>query len=404
MSIFFTLLRLEIKKALKLLPPLFFRTVVVAILVIMSIYLLQMTFFHTNKVEKIHIGMVAEDQTQEITLLATFVSSMESVQNICDMDFYEKSDAEKKLKCGYLQAVIYMPRTMIEDILTGVNTPAVISFADENSVNTAVFQELADSGASLLSTAQAAIYALDTTLVNYQIQMTQREMEEYISRIYIRPVLSRNTFFESEVYSAFGEKTMEEYYLCIATILIALVSVHNVGKIYHIEDQGVEIQLKRHGMGEGQVTLCRSVANGMLFFFLFLTMTGVMILFDNRISVLEVTVSVSMIFQILILSCVMGAFIHLIFIFGRDSNSGCILLFFFTIMMFFFAGGILPLSYMPNWIRIIGRKNPFLYWQNFLGNAWFQQNEYVDYMAQLIMLFLFVGSSMLIMRRDRKNG
>ena len=117
MSIFFTLLRLEIKKALKLLPPLFFRTVVVAILVIMSIYLLQMTFFHTNKVEKIHIGMVAEDQTQEITLLATFVSSMESVQNICDMDFYEKSDAEKKLKCGYLQAVIYMPRTMIEDIL-----------------------------------------------------------------------------------------------------------------------------------------------------------------------------------------------------------------------------------------------------------------------------------------------
>ena len=92
------------------------------------------------------------------------VSELESVKSICDFEYMNKEECLDKLNAGKLYAVMEVPEGFVQDIMNGTNTPVKILLPRGTGLESRIFKELTDAGASTLGAGQAGIYAGDELL------------------------------------------------------------------------------------------------------------------------------------------------------------------------------------------------------------------------------------------------
>ncbi len=171
---------------------------------------------------KIRVGYTA--QSDQITNMAvSYVQQMESIKSICSLESVSESEGKRLLENGELAAWIVIPDDIVNEILSGRNTPATMYLPENGrrtgglgAVGSLLFEELASAGIGMLGTAQAEIYAVDSVLREFVSQegteSLLQAMYDDINEFNLRTVAGREKLFQTKTLSLTGNDTVVVYY------------------------------------------------------------------------------------------------------------------------------------------------------------------------------------------------
>ena len=183
---------------------------------------------------KLKIGYTAPSN-QLTDLAVSYVQSMESVQSICSLEAVTASEGKQRLENGELAAWIVLPEDLINEILSGSNTPATLYLRENTgsvggieAVGSILFEELASAGIGMLGTAQAEIYAVDSMIREFALEEEteglRQTLYDDINDFNLRTVAGREKIFHTKTLSLTGNDTVAVYYgsaFCTIYVLFA---------------------------------------------------------------------------------------------------------------------------------------------------------------------------------------
>ena len=175
-------LRLELKRACKKLPHIFAGAIVLLLLAGTIALLSARMLYGETSSGRITVGVVLPEGDAVAKKALAMVSSLESVKSICDFEYMNKEECLDKLKAGKLYAVMEVPEGFVQDIMNGTNTPVKILLPKGVGLESRIFKELTDAGASTLGASQAGIYAGDELLYLYGMADSVSGLEADLNR------------------------------------------------------------------------------------------------------------------------------------------------------------------------------------------------------------------------------
>ena len=108
------------------------------------------------------------------------VSGMPSVKSVCEFVFMSPKEAADGLQEGTVDAAVYLPQNVYEDINTGINTPVLIRVSGKyTSFTGGMFEELVRSGVSYIRSVEGSIYAVDSLSRSYPVVDTLAAAREF---------------------------------------------------------------------------------------------------------------------------------------------------------------------------------------------------------------------------------
>ena len=197
------------------------------------------------------------------------VSGMPSVKSVCEFVFMSPKEAADGLQEGTVDAAVYLPQNVYEDINTGINTPVLIRVSGKyTSFTGGMFEELVRSGVSYIRSVEGSIYAVDSLSRSYPVVDTLAAAEDTLFNIYIQKVLARGETFMGNSISAFGDLTMPQFYGAAAALLILLIFGVGASKLYDSSERSMTRALKRKGLHPAATSFMKYLALTATLFFL----------------------------------------------------------------------------------------------------------------------------------------
>ena len=152
-------LKLELKRAYKRLPHLYAGAILLLAMAAVIALLSSRMLYDGGVVGRVPVGVAVPKQDKLARQVIQMVSSLESVESVCDFQYMDRETCLEELENGSLYAVLDIPEGFVQDIISGVNTPVTVWFGSDTGIEGKLFQELTDAGALTLSASQAGIYA-----------------------------------------------------------------------------------------------------------------------------------------------------------------------------------------------------------------------------------------------------
>ena len=160
-------LYLEIRKTLGMVPRMFLQAILLMILIG------TIAFCGVKSMEKkplavnVDIGIVVQEENAMTKMALAYIENMESVSQICSFRQVSEEEGTDLLTEGKLVALIVLPGQLVEGIMNGNNPEVKILFPENARLEAMLLRELTESGAGLLRVAQAQIYGVYDTAVEY---------------------------------------------------------------------------------------------------------------------------------------------------------------------------------------------------------------------------------------------
>lgn len=300
---------------------------------------------------RITVGVVLPEGDAVAKKALAMVSSLESVKSICDFEYMNKEECLDKLKAGKLYAVMEVPEGFVQDIMNGTNTPVKILLPKGAGLESRIFKELTDAGASTLGASQAGIYAGDELLYLYGMADSVSSLETDLNRIYMGYSLPRMDYFKNVRVSATGDVDTIHFYGISTAVLFLLLCAIPVSAYLASGSASMKGQLALIGVGKGTLVAARILGVGMLF----LSVALCTALGASFAGLIEFSLPG---LAALVMVC-LGAASLVVFLYQAAGSlmGGVMLLFLAVTAMHFLSGGFLPLVFLPTTFRAAA---PFL--------------------------------------------
>lgn len=134
---------------------------------------------------RVAVGVSLPEEDALAKQVMKMVSSLDSVESVCDFQYMDRESCLQKLEAGELYAVLDIPEGFVEDIINGTNTPVKVWLTKNPGIEGKLFRELADGGALTLSASQSGIYAGNELYRMLGLDQSIGEMEEELNRRYL---------------------------------------------------------------------------------------------------------------------------------------------------------------------------------------------------------------------------
>ena len=249
MRVWYQYLRITMKRSLRSLPAQFLVTVILLAFAAGMVFLADRFFYQDSLYKRQQVGVVWEEREQMTDLVIRFAQEMDSVDAACELIAMERQQAFCALEQGDVLAVISIPENAIDDILDGTNTPVQVYLPKEATFESMVFGELLEAAASLLTTAQAQIYAVYDLALSADAMEFLHDYEQDIDAWNLRLALNRDKSFQMEQVDVFGKVSIAAYYLAAGGILLFLL--WGIGAMFLREEHLTQSagMLRRAGVG-----------------------------------------------------------------------------------------------------------------------------------------------------------
>ena len=201
--------------------------------------------------EKITAAMVfpVNDQGKTLRELSEIIQNQKSINNFCNFVYLPEEEALSDLQNGTVQAVIVFGETFLFDVMTGVNSPAVVYLPEDAALDTQEFRELVQDGVSLIGTGEAGIYSGEQLADVLTLRVELSALDDVLTERFAMEALSRGSRFASEYVSAFGEEEPEQYYAAsLLSVLLLMMGLLFSG-LYGEQDRNVRKCLRRLDIG-----------------------------------------------------------------------------------------------------------------------------------------------------------
>lgn len=319
----------------------------------------------TQLFPKVDVAVVIPGEEEETRLIARYVSSMDSVESVCNFHYLTFRVAMEKLEENQVQAVLAFPEHFYEDIYVGRNTPATVYFPKQSELNGKVFQELFLDGVSMLQISEAGVYASLYTAWDKETIIERENVAEHIAGIYVKTVLGRDKVFDKYTESPLGTLNVYQYYLAALFTVFLLLSGLNFGFLYQKQGKSLEEKLRMYGIRQGKTAAVKITVMtmslwtmGVLLYVLFCLLTG----FVSEAGVWFAPEAVAALF---FFSLSMASYFHIVYAVGGGGLQGTVLLLALNIGMLLCSGTVVPQAYLPEMAARAGEILPLSFWNHY---------------------------------------
>ena len=339
-------------KGMKNIPFFLMAICIWAIIMSVSVYVISKVYQDSATLDRLQIAMCIPDDNNLTRLATGFMSGQESIESICEIEYMEADEALEGLQKGNIDVVIIANEDMVRDIYTGVNTPLTIYISGSTSGVASMFRQMAYDIVSVVQTTEAGIYASTYTASIYQGQMSIRQIEEYLTSIYVDYLLGRDKTYSTTTLSAFGSVDIEKYYISCFFLLIIGVLGLGFSNMYSRQEAVVERQLSRMGLGHWFKSIGRLMAMSITIWL------ACLVLLVCVACMKPVDIGVVELLSLFVLSMSVAAFVHMIF--GICTESGSLVYVLCLVLMS--LSTFVPLSFLPAFASSMARFMPLYHW------------------------------------------
>lgn len=293
------------------------------------------------------VALVLPEDDTYAGIAFTFLEQMDSIRSTCTFIRTNQEEALDLLQSGRVYAAILIPDSFIENILNGTNSSATLILPQQNSLESILFVTLADSGTSILSTAQAGIYAMEDVLLSYQKWDALSTAEEKLNQIYLSYAFNRSRMFQTESVSSTDRLSLRDYYTCSGIVLCLLLSGLVNYHYFRAESADLRRLLNRQGMLTSTCLILKLLAVSFIYtLFLF----PFLFFWKN--------LPFSAVGNFFVLTLAIQIFLMGISFFCPHAGTYYIVSSAVSVICLFLSGAFLPSVFLPETIRRIGELLP----------------------------------------------
>lgn len=214
---------------------------------------------------RMRVGYVAPDNALTDMAVA-YVQKIESVKALCEIERVSKVEGLEQLHKGELAALVVLPENIVEEILSGTNTPVTVYLSanggldggEFGALKSLLFQELANAAVGMLETAQAEIYAVQY-LIGGLFETDQelvQKMYDDINRFNLSVAAGRENLFRTKRVSVTENDTYVIYYGSAFMAVYILLAGLFFGEFYCHSKMWQTMLEKRLGVSRLWQVLC----------------------------------------------------------------------------------------------------------------------------------------------------
>lgn len=442
-------LRLEMKKGMKLIPFFLLSIFITAAAVAAAAFAVSFVMGKDSALPKAEVAIVTGSDGSDDTIdkegrldlktmmMIGVVENMESVKSVSHFSYMSPKKAADSLKDGSVQAAVYLPDDVYENINNGTNTPVLVRLSSKNGgLLSGLFRALVNSGVTLIQTVETAIYSIDYLSETYPLSDKLSALEDKIFGAYVAAALARGSIWRTEnVSDAFGGISLPGFYMISAILLILLLFGAGFDLFYTKSEKATQKVLRRKGLpvpltslAKAASVFCVLAVFGLLLVFAASLLAGAFPGVFGAAGAASAAASsaasgaagaasaagaisgtagagLSMILRaacgrlpwmlpgILAAAFVAACYLHLIYSLVPEKGGSliCVLL---TLLLFFLCGGLVPAGYLPGFLKNISAFTPVGAAQKMIGHA-LGLADSGAYAADLVRALL-VGFAMLI--------
>lgn len=388
---------IEFKRTCKVLAQsvvgfLFFLMLSIGIMVVGS-----KTFMDSNVVQKIQIG-VSIPQGESLLKMATrMISNMDSVDSVADFHYLSEEEALELLDDNKLAVVIVIPESFYEDVDSGINPPAILYFNENSSLSMEMFAEIVRSGVAYLQAAESGVYATADATRPYQLYVDRTKLGDTLANMYMEVIMDREDIYVDCLNSPFGQLQVYGYYFATGALVLMLFMGILFPFLYHKRNRGYEEKLRIYGMKGLRRDSMKILIMSFFMSIVWITMYVVASRISTHYRVYAVNFSWQGIACIVFLTVALASFFNLIYSYlsGADGDSLCLLA--IDIIMVLCSGMVIPPSYMPHWMEVVGNLLPLKHFFALFGSVIMEE---ISYQELWICIGYLIGILFLCAMRD----
>ena len=363
-------LKTEYRRAASTLPVVLKRAVILIIVFLAVVGMIAFCAFNkageSSGEPLVRIGYAADDDM--LTRLAvSYVESMESVKSLCSLEKTTETEGKRRLEEGELSALIVLPENVINEILSGSNTPARLYLpeaAGEGVTGSRIFEELANAGLNMLQTAQAQIYA--ATDLSVRLGQSERLQPIYddINRFNLGLVGGRERLFKKQLLSATENNSYAVYYSGAFLAVYLLLAGMFLGEFCK-RSRFQQRMIKRRAGVPYMSQLLSRIAAALPLFLIILAIPLLLPLLPGVNAFLSYAVSGENMAELLLvcLMCLIFAAVYaqLIYQLAEEMHGVIIIFGISAVFQGYMSGCFVPSALLPDIVMNIGRYLPAAY-------------------------------------------
>lgn len=351
---------LQLKKGFHDLPKLLGGIIVLAVLVSAIAFSGTKLLYSSNASKPAVIALVIEDDSPIMNLGLTYLNSSESINSFCTLEIVSKNRAQDMLRSGNAAAIVYFPENFSEDVMSGKNTPARVTFSKNCGIEQLLFQELASAAAKILGYAQADIFALSDLRDTFRFKKSSHRMYDELNEQTLQKAMMRSNLFQIEEISAIPQQSTQDYYILSCMTILFFLSGMTLGSFAQKEPPVLAALLARRGLTATGQLLSKTLVLWILYTILF----GLVLLVSIPIGYLPLTA-----FLLLpVISLLVASFTLAVYAICTTYQNGTMLVFFLTLISSICSGCLIPRSFLPSAIAKAGGYLPTAYIQQALSH------------------------------------
>lgn len=362
---------LQLKRSLAAFSRMMGSVIVMIALSILLAWGVSRSFSNVQMLEQVTLAVVLSENEDETEMILDLISGMPSVESVCTFVYLPKEEAFEKLKRREIEAAIVLPENFYDDVNHGTNTPLTIYFSADVDLDTSMFKELLYDGVSFVRVTESAIYSVVDMRDLYELKMSKKDTYAFLSEFYLWHVFGRGEAFQNHVLSATGEVNLVQYYITVGVFLFLLLGSLTFGFLYKEEEQILYKKLRLMGIGSSAVAGSRVIIMSVYAYVAMLLtwIVGIITGIVREKSLFSGSVLVPIL--LILPAFAMAAFCNLIYSLAKNQTQGMLITLAVNAFMLICAGGLLPLSYFPKGIRMIGEVLPLRLWMESLQRIYF---------------------------------
>lgn len=316
---------------------------------------------------KLRIGYTAEEN-MVTNLAVSYVQNMESIQSICSLEAVTEQEGKQLLESGVLSALIVLPPDVMNEILSGSNTPATLYLPKKDAdtlvdgglraVGELLFEELATAGMGMLGTAQAEIYVAEEIFQELSAEVLQSLYDD-INQFNLKTVTGREKLFQTKTLSLTENDTYVVYYGSAFLTVYGLLAGLFFGVFCKRSSLQQTMAAKRIGIGYAVQFAVRCQVGFLLMFLTLLLPFGLLIVILPRLDkFLTIHLTFPGIIALFFMILFLTVYFMMIYQLVEKRESALVVIGVSAVLQAYLSGCFIPSVLLPQAVVSIGKLLP----------------------------------------------
>jgi ABC-2 type transport system permease protein len=378
-------------------------TITPFIIIFLFSYALSSGLFNKKNIEPFHMAVVNKDESFETEFILKHLEESEAVRGLIKIEYASYDKAVNMLKNGEVAAVVVIPENMSQNINNEVLSEIRILESGNYPFQVSIIREILGKGIELINSANTVLNTMWGILgeTGLEREYLVRRYNEMAVNFYLN-ILSRYRIIcqKGFISSMEGFLPVEYYIISIVVIFIMLNSMFTIRTVQDDIENNTLGRLVQNGITPLKYIMVKYMSStAVMLFQYFLPGMVFIILTSGHLKGILFNMAVSF---VVISMCSCSVMLLIVLISGNTetaAGNG----FLITVFMAFVGGAILPLPYLPGFIRAIADISPCRWAILAFLNSMYKGTSCQIYKAWIVLIcmsgILLIFSCMLFVKK-----